>query len=54
MNFIGRTNAHNTTLAQGRNIAWIVIHFTAGTNSRPGAAVNVAGWFNTISVLTSR
>ena len=45
MNFVARMNAHNTTLAKGRNIAWIVIHFTAGTNSRPGAALNVAGWF---------
>ena len=45
MNLTKSTSAHNTTLAKGRKIAWIAVHFTAGTNSRPGAALNVAGWF---------
>ena len=45
MNIIARTNTHNTTAAKGRKIQWIAVHYTAGTNSRAGAASNVAGWF---------
>lgn len=45
MNIIARTSTHNTTPAKGRSIKWIGIHYTAGTNSKPGAALNVAGWF---------
>ena len=45
MNLIKSTSMHNTTQCPGRVIPWIAIHFTAGTNSRPGAALNVAGWF---------
>lgn len=45
MNIIARTSTHNTTAAKGRKIQWIAVHYTAGTNSRTGAASNVAGWF---------
>ena len=45
MNLTKSVSAHNTTRYPGRAIAWIALHFTAGTNSRPGAALNVAGWF---------
>ena len=45
MNLTKSVSAHNTTRCPGRAIAWIPIHFTAGTNSRPRAALNVAEWF---------
>ncbi len=45
MNIIARTSAHNTTLAKGRKISYIVLHFTAGVTSRSGAAANTADWF---------
>ena len=45
MNIIAKTDTHNTTSAKGRNIGWLAIHYTAGTNSRPGAALNVVSWF---------
>ena len=45
MNIIARTSAHNTTLAKGRKISYIVLHFTAGVTSRSGAAANIADWF---------
>ena len=45
MNITAKTNTHNTSFAKGRSLEWIAIHYTAGTNSRPGAALNVAGWF---------
>ena len=45
MNLTKSTSTHNTTKCPGRAIAWIAIHFAANTNSRPRAALNVAGWF---------
>ena len=45
MNIIARTNTHNTTVAKGRKIEWIAVHYTAGTHSRTGAAANNADWF---------
>ncbi|MBR0282283.1 MAG: N-acetylmuramoyl-L-alanine amidase [Oscillibacter sp.] len=45
MKITARTNTHNTTIAKGRDIAYIALHFTAGTTSRSGAAANTADWF---------
>lgn len=47
------SNIHNTTLSRGRLLKWIVIHFTAGVHSRPGAAANVAAWFKNPSCAAS-
>lgn len=35
----------NTTVKQGRKIEYIVLHYTAGTNSKEGTAKNVASYF---------
>lgn len=45
MNIIQSFGTHNTTLKTNRKIKYIVIHFTAGTNSNRGAALNTASWF---------
>lgn len=39
------TGAANTTVAKGRSIEWIVIHYTADTSSAAGSAHNLAAWF---------
>lgn len=39
------TGTANTTVAKGRSIEWIVIHYTAGTSSAAGSAHNLAAWF---------
>lgn len=44
MNLIMDTGTHNTT-ATARTIKYIVIHYTAGTTSKRGAARNTAAWF---------
>lgn len=53
MKLINLSNTHNTTLSRGRLLKWIVIHFTAGVHSRPGAAANVAAWFKNPSCAAS-
>ena len=45
MNIIKKTSTHNTTVAKGRNIKYLAIHYTAGVTSKQGAARNTASWF---------
>lgn len=40
-----KTCSTNTTEAPGRNIQYIVIHYTAGITSKAGSAANTASWF---------
>lgn len=47
INIIQKTNEHNTTLKPNRNIDWIVLHYTAGINSKQGTAQNTAHYFAT-------
>ena len=47
MRLINKSNTHNTTLCRGRDILWLVVHFTAGTSSKAGAASNTAAYFKT-------
>ena len=46
INIIPKYNVANTTYKAGREIKWIVLHYTAGTSSTNGAAANVASWFS--------
>lgn len=46
-------STRNTTLAPGRNIRYIVIHYTAGTTSRQGTAQAVCRMFASGSVQAS-
>jgi N-acetylmuramoyl-L-alanine amidase CwlA len=39
------TSTVNTTYAKGRAIEYIVLHYTAGTQSKSGAAANTAAYF---------
>lgn len=45
MNITKKTNTQNTTASSGRNIKYIVIHYTAGITSKAGSAANTAAWF---------
>lgn len=45
MNIIKCTNAHNTTAKKNRSIDYIVLHYTAGVNSKTGTARNIANMF---------
>ena len=45
MKIIKQASTINTTYFPGRNIKWIVIHYTAGASSRTGSAINTALWF---------
>lgn len=45
INIIQRHSTRNTAYKPGRDLAYIVWHYTAGTTSRPGAALNTAAWF---------
>lgn len=45
LKIIQRTNTRNTYLKPGRSLEYIVWHYTAGTTSRPGAALNTAAYF---------
>lgn len=47
LNIIKQTNTHNTTKINNRKIEWIVLHYTAGTNSKAGTASNTANYFAT-------
>lgn len=53
INIIKKTSTHNTSSRPNRNLKWIVIHYTAGTQSRPGAAANTAQYFATTTVQAS-
>ena len=39
------TSTHNTTAKVNRKIEWIVLHYTAGTTSKSGKALDVAKMF---------
>lgn len=45
MNIIECTNTANTTAKKNREIKYIVIHYTAGTTSKPGTAKSTAKYF---------
>lgn len=42
---IQKTSTHNTSICYGRNIRYIVIHYTAGVTSKTGSAANTAAYF---------
>ena len=46
MEITKKTATANTSILRGREIKFIVIHYTAGTTSRPGTAANVASFFS--------
>lgn len=46
LNIIQKNSTVNATSAPGRSINWIILHYTAGTTSRPGAALDSASWFS--------
>lgn len=53
INIVKKTSTHNTSSRPNRNIKYIVIHYTAGTQSKPGAAANTAQYFATTTVQAS-
>jgi N-acetylmuramoyl-L-alanine amidase CwlA len=53
INIVKKTSTHNTTSRPNRNLKYIVIHYTAGLHSRPGAAANIAQYFATTTVQAS-
>lgn len=42
-----RTSTANTQLSANRTVKYIVVHYTAGTTSRSGTAINTANYFKT-------
>ena len=46
MEITKKTATANTSILRGREIKFIVVHYTAGTTSRPGTAANVASFFS--------
>lgn len=53
INIVKKTSTHNTTSRPNRSLKWIVIHYTAGTQSKPGAAASTASYFATTTVQAS-
>ena len=53
INITKKTSTHNTTASKGRDIKYIVIHYTAGTSSSAGKAANTASYFSTTSTQAS-
>ena len=53
INITKKTSTHNTTSRPNRDLKYIVIHYTAGTHSRTGAAANIAQYFATTTVQAS-
>lgn len=47
MDIINKFSAIHTTAKPGREIKFIVVHYTAGVTSRAGTAVNVAEYYRT-------
>ena len=37
---------NNITTLKNRKVEWIVLHYTAGTSSKSGTALNISKWFN--------
>ena len=52
INIVKKTSTHNTTSRPNRDLKYIVIHYTAGTHSRSGAAANTAKRANLKNALT--
>lgn len=44
-NIVMQTSTKKTSVKNARSIEYIVIHYTAGTTSKPGAASNTASYF---------
>jgi len=53
MEIIRSCSTVHTTLKAGRQIEYIVIHYTAGVTSRGGTAANTAAYYNTTSTQVS-
>ena len=53
INIIKKTSYNNISSATNRPLKYIVIHYTAGVHSRPGAAANTANYFATTNVEAS-
>lgn len=53
INIVNKTSTHNTSSAPNRNLKWIVIHYSASTQSKSGAAANTARYFATTTVEAS-
>ena len=47
MEIVKQTSTYHTTALKNRKIKYIVIHYTAGVNSKSGHAVSTAKWFAT-------
>lgn len=47
MNIINKFTAVHTTAKPGREIKFIVVHYTAGVTSRAGSAINTAEYYRT-------
>ena len=49
-NYFGTTN---TTALANRDVSWIVFHYTAGTTSKKGSALNLASCYKAGSLVAS-
>jgi N-acetylmuramoyl-L-alanine amidase CwlA len=53
MQITPKTSTIHTTLSAKRKIDYIVVHYTAGTTSKAGTAINTANYFETTSTEVS-
>lgn len=53
INIVKQTSTRNTSLSPNRKIEYIVLHYTAGTSSKTGMAVNNAKYFSTTAIKVS-
>lgn len=53
INIAKKTSIANTTELKNRKIEYIVVHYTAGITSKPGAALNTASWFSNLAAKAS-
>lgn len=53
INILKNTGYGNITRSNGRSIKYIVLHYTAGVSSKPGAAFNTCNWFKNPNSLGS-
>ena len=53
MEIIKKVSTHNTSAKPQRSIDYIVIHYTAGTTSKKGTALNTANYFSKSKVSAS-
>lgn len=49
INITKKTSTHNTSYLVGRPHEFIVLHYTAGTTSKTGTAINIANYFATVN-----